>query len=189
MFSLSRVKKLSVSFLIGLLLVVSACDDFFETDISQEEIELVSPADGIATEFFVQTFSWERLNGANSYHLQIVSTSFDNIELMVLDTVIVKTSFTHELFSGEFEWRVKGLNYTSETAYSTRSLTILSGGETVDDSNLLDLTIHLPVASVETNFIYMEFVPSMSSDCSSCKDFPAPVNVFDHKFFTEDLII
>ncbi len=106
------------------ILALVGCKEFFEEDISLSEVVLIAPANGITTTRIDMTFIWEPLSGAEWYNLRIVEPDFENTEILVLDTNLTKTSYSYQLSAGTYEWGVKALNYSSETAYSVHKLII-----------------------------------------------------------------
>lgn len=106
------------------LTVCLGCSDFFETDISQEEVILLAPVDNQQSDNTSITFWWEHVNYSTEYVLQIVSPDFNAIESLVLDSAVSETKYETSLSPGTYQWRVKAKNGTSETEFSTRSLVI-----------------------------------------------------------------
>jgi len=114
--------------LIQLSLVVivffSSCKEFIEPSITNQKLNLVAPANRIETTNYQQTFWWETLEDAFQYRLQIVNPSFGNINQLVLDTVVKTDKFIYTLEPGNYEWRVRGENGSSQTAYTTYRLVV-----------------------------------------------------------------
>jgi hypothetical protein len=106
------------------VLIISSCEDLVEKDITDSELILVAPGDNLRTPYSTQTFWWEEFEGARAYTLQVVSPSFESIELIFADTTITKNKFTLNLLPGKFEWRVKAQNGYYSGKYSTRTLQI-----------------------------------------------------------------
>lgn len=114
--------------LIGIILLgfVSCEEILLETDISDEVVQLVAPANNTVFSSTGVTFTWDAIADATSYRLQIAQPNFDNPTQIVLDTVVSKTYFTQQLTVANYEWRVKALNSAYETAYSTRFFSVAS---------------------------------------------------------------
>ncbi|GET24702.1 hypothetical protein [Prolixibacter sp. NT017] len=112
-----------------LLVAMAGCDSFFEDDISNRTVELVSPADQVETDILTQTFYWDVVKGASSYRLQIVTPSFANAENLVLDTLVTDNKYTYSLFPAEFEWRVRAENSVYQSGWSSSHLTIYSSDD------------------------------------------------------------
>jgi hypothetical protein len=108
------------------LLVISGCKTFFEEDITNQTVALLSPATGSTTEIASQTFWWQKLEGDMKYRLQIVSPSFDSSEVLILDTLIASDKFTVVLYPSVFEWRVRAENSVWQTKWTTGELEIYS---------------------------------------------------------------
>jgi len=70
-------------------------------------------------------FSWEEVEDAEEYLLQIATPDFDSdtFEVIVNQTQ-TDNSHTEELESGEYQWRVKVISDSEESEYTTQSLTI-----------------------------------------------------------------
>jgi hypothetical protein len=96
-----------------------ACDDIFETDLSNKTVKLLAPANKIKTKFGTQTFYWEELKGATSYKLQVVTPSFDSIQQFVADTSVLHNNFMLNLTPGSYQWRVIAKNGSSKTDSAT----------------------------------------------------------------------
>ncbi len=89
--------------------VLSSCADIIEPDISSKKVEIKSPADGVVLQSLTPTFSWYPLDNATKYNIQIAFPSFAHVKIL-RDTTIVKTEYTKQLTSGNFEWRVRAVN-------------------------------------------------------------------------------
>lgn len=107
-------------------LVVLSCDDIIDlVDITNDSVTILAPTDG-ATLDDSATFSWDGVEGATDYRLQIATPDFENAISIALDSTITVTTFTQALDSGNYQWRVRAQNANYQTAYATRSLTIVS---------------------------------------------------------------
>lgn len=117
-----KMKKLLVLFVVLNFMV--GCESFLETDISDEEVVILSPVDGVILEAGTITFYWESISDADEYKVQMVTPSFDNATNTIIDTITEENTFTQELSSGTYEWRVKAINPGHETAYTSAILVI-----------------------------------------------------------------
>jgi hypothetical protein len=116
-----------------IILVTSiSCNDIIEEDLTGTTLVIMSPANNLQTNILSQTFWWEEVTGATSYNIQIVDSTFQNINSLLLDSNVTTNKFNYTLYPGKFQWRVKALNGNSETLYTTYSLTVDS---TADLSN------------------------------------------------------
>jgi hypothetical protein len=109
--------------LISTLTFIS-CEDLTVKNITDKELVVIAPGDNLRTSFSTQTFWWEELDGAAAYNLQIVSPSFESVEILLADSILTKNKFTINLFPGRFEWRVKAVNGSFQTPFIVRSLQI-----------------------------------------------------------------
>lgn len=95
-------------------------------DITKDEVTLVSPGNNTVLSSSGVTLSWNSIENADKYELQIATPTFDAPQQLVLDTLVSKNSFTQQLNIGKYEWRVKAVNSGYETPYTKRSFEILN---------------------------------------------------------------
>ncbi len=98
----------------------------FDTDISGQEVQLLAPNDGAVVTNPEITFSWEDVQYAENYKIQIATPNFENAIQLLVDTQVSTTSFNHTLPDGAYQWRVKARNSVSETSYTTYSFTVMT---------------------------------------------------------------
>lgn len=113
--------------IISLILLVCcmSCEEIIEVeDISNELLTILAPIDNSTLDTVTINFSWQDLEFAEDYHLQIAKPNFDAAQEIVLDTIVVSSSFTETLLSNTYQWRVKANNFGYETQYTTQNLTI-----------------------------------------------------------------
>ena len=139
------------TFIFLALLVMAGCNTFFEENITNEIITLLSPTPGIKTDIASQTFWWEKLDGATSYRLQIVSPAFDSTEIVLLDTLISTNKFTYILYPSVFEWRVRGENNGYLTSWANGKVQIYS------TTDLSRQKVNILSPSLITNFKSITF--------------------------------
>ncbi len=122
-----------------------ACDEIIEKDISNSELELISPKDSLVTESSNIGFYWNLVDGATGYQLQVVTPSFDEIRSFIVDTVQSSDYYEAQLNTGDYEWRIKAMNNGYETIFTEiRSFTILDS----DDLSVDVLSLISPAADV-----------------------------------------
>lgn len=125
--------------IIGIIaLALVGCDDIFETDISNERIVLVAPADEAQTVQGEVTFLWQALEGADAYQITVVSPDFSKPARVVADTTIRADSVTSASFSlgvnllpGHYQWRVRGINSGYATADRINRLNVITGDKDI----------------------------------------------------------
>lgn len=112
--------------LFGLLLLsFSNCEDIIAVeDISEETIMVLAPSNNISIGNGEVNFSWQPIEYAVSYHLQIVTPNFEVSQQIVEDTIISTSSFSKVLEANEYQWRIKAINFAYETQFTTQNLTI-----------------------------------------------------------------
>ncbi|TPN87680.1 fibronectin type III domain-containing protein [Aquimarina algicola] len=116
---------------IGLFfLTLISCEEvFFEEDLEEEMINLLAPIDEAIVRNTAVTFSWEPVDQATEYLLQVAQPNFENATQIVLDTTVTSVSFTSNLIKNEYEWRIRAQNSGSSTPYATAKFTVLENEE------------------------------------------------------------
>jgi len=130
--------------LLSLPLFIIGCSLIFEEDLSKRKVDLLSPPNGYTTYTQTQTFVWDSLPDVNTYRFQLVSKRFDFIENYILDTVLTGRNLTLGLATKEYQWRVIGLNNSSETGYNTYSLNV------IQDTTLTNQIVNLIAPTANT---------------------------------------
>ena len=137
--SMLKIKRRQAFIGLLALSLTCACSDVFEEDLENDYVDLVYPVDNLVTEFSTQTFSWNSVDGADRYHIQIVNGNFISPNYFVLDSFLESISITYNLFPGTFQRRVRCENSVSESPYSIRSIRIDSSSDLSGTSiNLLN---------------------------------------------------
>ncbi|GAA3647271.1 fibronectin type III domain-containing protein [Flavivirga jejuensis] len=95
-------------------------------DISNEIVNILTPTND-ATFLTTDTieFSWEAIQGANQYIIQIATPDFENPTETVKDETRTSTSFSvSNLAENSYECRVKAKNIAFETVYTEIGFTV-----------------------------------------------------------------
>ena len=116
-------------------LLLAACDDFFETDISKRNVDIIAPTNGVRVTAGDIAFRWYAVERATGYRFTLVEPSFDSAARILADTLIAADSVARtygcrlNMDAGEYEWSVEAFN----TAYASRttvfSLTVIGDEE------------------------------------------------------------
>ena len=84
-----------IKYILLLSLFFVSCKKIFETDITDQVVQVIIPQDGSSTTVNNVHFKWEAMDGADSYRLQVVSPSFLTINTYNLDSLVSGTEFYH----------------------------------------------------------------------------------------------
>lgn len=95
--------------------VFMSCEDILEKDITNDDVTLISPPPKMNIKANSVDFYWKELEGADKYRLQV---SNDTTNEIVVDSTITTNKVSLPIFSGDYNWRVKGENFAYSTAYS-----------------------------------------------------------------------
>ncbi len=113
-----NINKYVYYFLAIMNTMLLGCETALEKPLEKDFVILLSPKDSLVTSTTSQTFYWDLLDGAAEYQLQVVSPRFNAIERLIKDTIMNGNQFTIELAKGDYEWRVRGLNYSSASRFN-----------------------------------------------------------------------
>jgi hypothetical protein len=102
----------------GFIFFIS-CDDIFEEDLTDDVIVLITPSNNDTSTIQSQLFKWEAADEAVKYRIQIASPSFAFTQTLILDSTISNTQIYFSLEPGIYQWRVKAINYSSESEFSS----------------------------------------------------------------------
>ncbi len=105
--------------------VTAGCDDIFEKDISDSVIESISPKAGWSTTDHEVKFSWSPMEGATEYHFELGSPSFNDLQQLVCDSVLTKTTLTLDIPEGSYQWRIRGQNFGYFSLYSKADFQVI----------------------------------------------------------------
>lgn len=131
-----KPSSLSVCIVLAFSWALSSCKEFIEPAIDKKKVTLNAPANQYQSTSYALSFWWDGVEDALSYRLQVVTPKFDSIGGLLIDTLIKSTKFSLTMEPGDYEWRVRAENGSSQTGYSTPgSFTVLPGSLT--DQTLL----------------------------------------------------
>lgn len=116
--------KKSIIYLL-LIFLSQSCEDIIEVpDISQKAVVVLAPTEDVVINETNINFSWNTVEDADNYKLQIATPNFEAAIQMVLDTTITNTNVTKTLDVGSYQWRVRAENSDYQTNYTTQSFTV-----------------------------------------------------------------
>jgi hypothetical protein len=116
-----------------------SCDKILiEKDISDRSVTLIAPKN--EAQFFSTgvTFTWNEVEDATSYQIEIAKPNFQNPLQVIIDSSVTTTTFSQQLPIGSYEWRVRAINNSYKTPYASRTLIIVSNQDF--QSNTIVLT-------------------------------------------------
>jgi hypothetical protein len=96
-------------------------------DLTNQQILLSSPINNFTTNLNNFTLSWDDLAAADSYSIEIVNNSTGST-IVYQQSDIISTNIalnnTIIMQDGNYSWKVKGVNTSSQTVFSSRSFSI-----------------------------------------------------------------
>lgn len=133
------MKKNTVLSIICCLGILVGCQEIlFVENITNEQVAILAPTELAVVQSGNVTFSWQPVYEAESYQIQIATPTFANATQIVLDSTVLSTSFSKELDTGAFQWRIKALNSAYQTNYTTTTFTVT---ETSLEQSTLELVL------------------------------------------------
>ena len=102
-----------------------SCEEIIEVeDISQEQVTILAPTNNSVLNQSDINFSWQSLEFAERYQLQIATPNFTNAAQIVEDTLVNVTGFNKLLNQGDYQWRIKALNSAYQTEFTTQTFSL-----------------------------------------------------------------
>jgi hypothetical protein len=129
-----RINNIGMIFL--LLLSITGCKEFIEPSIHDKPVVLLAPSNGTEGTIYAQSFWWEEVEDALKYRLQVVTPDFNNTARLVLDTLVNTNKFNFTLDPGNYQWRVRAENGSSQTRYATATFTVYASSITTQQVQL-----------------------------------------------------
>lgn len=99
---------------LGILCTLMACDDVFEEDITEDQVEVSNPLEGAMIMADSLQFRWGNVQGADSYRIQVM----DDRQIIVLDSTVLQPSYIYPISAGAYEWRVRAENFAYVTNFT-----------------------------------------------------------------------
>jgi hypothetical protein len=104
------MKQIRIYTILLVLVELISCDTALEKDLRGKKVTLLGPINNLVTTDTIQTFYWEKLDGATVYQLQIVSPRFDSIVRLIIDTAISGNILAKDLDVNSYQWKVRASN-------------------------------------------------------------------------------
>ena len=102
-----------------------ACDEIIEVDdISEDIVTVLAPINAVVLEDTSVKFSWNAVEYAENYRIQIAEPDFETAQQIVVDSTQSATNFTTTLDGTAYEWRVRAENSGYVTAYTSQRFSI-----------------------------------------------------------------
>ena len=92
-----------------------------QPDIRRQTVTVISPLQNAEVGYEEVVFAWEKMDGATSYHLRVVSPSFGNVQQLMEDITLDETVHRLSLPKGEYQWQIRAFNAAYQTAVQTYS--------------------------------------------------------------------
>ena len=114
-----------IAFLISIVLGFIACEEITEVeDLSNRIVTVLAPVHSTVLDTTSVSFTWEAVEAAEIYHLQVATPTFENATQIVVDSTLSKTSLKKTLPPNSYEWRIRAENSGYHTSYTKQSFTI-----------------------------------------------------------------
>jgi hypothetical protein len=108
------------------LFILTSCGLIFEKSIKNADLVVDSPADSVTITQYTQTFMWQDVSYATRYRLQVCNDNFHSGNY-IYDTTVTATQVSLGFQPGEYEWRLRAENSSSETAFHYGKIYVKKG--------------------------------------------------------------
>ncbi|MEW4923123.1 hypothetical protein [Algibacter sp. 2305UL17-15] len=178
------MKTLNSTLLIMLLFLSFSCDDILEEDITNDNLQTKYPIEGTVVDGNTVQFSWQNLDGADDYRIQIIKSH----QVFEMDSLVSTNSLTVTLDSGTYQWRVRGENFAYETAYSfpINFSTQASTNLTDQDVILVSPSDNLYTKNINTIFTWNKLTSVTSYNFELIKKLSGEQTVFQEAEITSN---
>ncbi len=140
--------KKQLLYIAVLFFICIGCEEIlFEEDLSDASLVLIAPADGSRVENTSVNFSWDAVDQATGYRLQIARPNFENASQIVEDTTVTATTFNTTLLNNAYEWRVRAQNSNNATAYTQASFSVIES----EDFSARQVVLSSPADNTKLN--------------------------------------
>src|ERR1035437_3029700 len=147
------IKKIALLLIVLITVTVACKRNPLIKDITQSSVNVLAPGNNITTPNNKVTFWWDLLDGADRYSLQIVKPSFSSIQQLIIYTTVTGNKWTYTLNPGTYQWRIRGVNNSGNSYYTTRTLTI----DTTSNLAYITVTLTSPTDSLYSNLFSHAF--------------------------------
>lgn len=89
-------------------------------NFQDNSVVLISPSNDFITNVNAQNLKWTPIIGAGSYQIQILGSS----DAVINDQTITASNLNYSFPEGNYSWRVRAINGTAQTLYSSRKILI-----------------------------------------------------------------
>lgn len=114
-----------VLFLVAVFIGYMSCEELIEVaDISNETLVVLAPKNKTVLKSGTIVFTWEGLEEAETYRLQIAIPYFTEAVQILADSTLSGTSFSTTLENNSYEWRIRAENSGYVTDYTIQSFTV-----------------------------------------------------------------
>lgn len=141
------------------LITIISCDDVFEEDISDKVIQIIYPTNNSVISGNTVEFSWQLIDGADNYRIQIINDS----QQTIVDSLVSNNYYVANLQANNYSWRVRGENFAYDTSYTfPENFTVINS----DDLTNQQVILETPSNNYYTNTdnVILSWQPLIASD-------------------------
>lgn len=108
-------------------------------DLTNQQVVLISPSSGFYTNATSLTCSWQGINVADYYELELVNVTngqtiaYQQSNITTTSATLSTTVLTQE---AEYQWKIKAVNSTSKTSFTSRNFSIDRINPNLSQNNL-----------------------------------------------------
>jgi hypothetical protein len=121
------MKIKALVYLLVVLMMASCGNEIIDANLDKKTVNIITPSPGYFSSTPRINFTWEPVNGATKYHIQVVKPSFAAIQQILLDSMVTKNNFNYLFSFGKYEWKLTAMNGSSNSADSYATFSVDSG--------------------------------------------------------------
>lgn len=123
-------------------------------DLTSQQIILVNPSNELVTNNPNVVFAWQAINAAESYTFELINvTAGNNIVHQVSGLTTTSFSINNTIIPDDavYQWKIKAVNSTSETQFSSRNFSIdrVNPNQPINSSPLDNFTQNSSIADID----------------------------------------
>ncbi len=127
--------------------ILASCSDVFEDNIEEETVTILSPGNNTTVNTLSPYLWWEEVEGAFQYRIQVVTPAFGSNQQFIEEVITEANRIQLSLSPGEYQWRVRAENGSSETNYTIATFIVDSSISITDQ----EVIINSPENDFHTN--------------------------------------
>lgn len=131
--------NLKLLLVIGLLIILTGCEDILEEDISKDFVQTINPKLNDTILGNSVNFTWIMVEGADEYLIRVQ----DERGIYYMDSLVMGNNFLVPLEPGNYQWRIRAENSAYQSEFSESiNFTVLASDDLAYNQVFLDIPVN-----------------------------------------------